>query len=463
MKISSKAYIYICSNILFIFVIFAIREYCLVQCVSNSYIYVSLLSAILLVIQLLQLRNMGIPLLSVISVFVILSHVFNFGYYYLKAFGKEDFFLFGDWFLKDAEIKTEVGFFSLLAISCVVIGIIIAQDKKRLVSGIKDIKSELDEELTLRIIRNVGLTMMLIILPCRFYWDYKLIVQSLSSGGYIGGVESGGLIGDIQALFIPAFICWLYPIKEKSRCKIYILIYVVLCSGVMLLSGSRRYFITGIIVMLIFYLKESNRDAKVNVKKYVLIAVALFFFLNLMTFIRNTRLINSANQDIISSLFSVDFLWESFAEFGITGNVIYYTYLIFPTSVGYMIGQTYLNSIVYILPIGWLIKLKASVGSIVYEYSHNAVGGSYISDLYANWGYFSLPAAVITGFIIGWLCAEGDDRESGLETVIKYAVGYFVINYVRSSTMEILRGSVYSIIMITVLYRIFKTRIYKRY
>lgn len=451
MTITKKSFLILTVD--FIVLVFMVYLKDMLQPNTDSIRCIACISLILLLLHLIQTKCLGIPIISVTSVFIILSHVFNLGYYYLKLFEKEDFFLFGDWFKYDLDTKVNSGMFSIIAVHCVVMGIVIAQDWNMQKSVYTTYEMDESNEAEIIAIRNVGIVLLFITLPCRLYWDYLMIRQSFISGGYVGGVESSGLVGDIQTLFVPAFLCYLYSLKNKKSFKLWVFSYVGICIVVMMLSGSRRYYVTGIIIIAIFYLKEYKANKKKNFFKYLLIAYGGIILLNLMTYIRNSRLASSNDAFSISLLFSLDFLWETFSEFGITGNVSYYACKYFPSLSKFLFGQTYLGAIVYILPIGWLISLKASVGSIIYALSHNAVGGSYIGDLFANWGWFSIPFAILTGLLIGSICNEVDERSDIKSVVLKYAVGYFVINYVRSSTLEILRGSVYTIILITVLYK----------
>ena len=197
--------------------------------VENSYTYVTVLSAFTLIISLVQLRKIDVNILSFSGVFLILLHVFTLGYYYLKSFGKEDFYIYSDWFSTDIAVKGQIGLFAVCAIEALFTGMYLRLygEKTR---GRRDYRfaETIDSERKKRIVYTAGLVLFIITLPCRLYIDYTSIITTRVNGEYAGFTGIVGIVDDIQTLFIPALICLLYGKRENKRfCRTVILIYII--------------------------------------------------------------------------------------------------------------------------------------------------------------------------------------------------------------------------------------------
>lgn len=437
--------------------------------INNCYYVITFASLSLMMLSLAQLKKIGAKILSFSGIFLILLHLFCLGNYYVKAFGREEFFLFGDWFRNDIDVKAEAGFFSLCAIEAIFVGMLLYLEREKDVAG-ADYKRfiRFDSEQKKRIIYITGVILLCITLPCRLYVDYSNILTSSVNGEYAGFSGVVGVIDDIQTLFIPSLICLMYGKREnRGFCRMILILYSIFCIVVMAASGSRRYYVTAIITIVLFYINSRPViKERRNPIIYILIALEAIVILNLMTMIRSYRHtalgINYLVNEHGSDLFSLDFLWESFSEFGLTGNVVYYARKFFPESVSYQLGYTYLASFIYILPIGWFVRLQASIGSILFKLSGAAVGGSIVADLFANWGWFSIIPAILLGNIIARIAfADANSNQSSVRTAVSYATSYALLNYVRASTSEIMRYTAYTMIAIYFISRFVSSRFRK--
>ena len=65
--------------------------------------------------------------------------------------------------------------------------------------------------------------------------------------------------------------------------------------------------------------------------------------------------------------------------------------------------------------------------------------------MYINWGWFSIIAAVILGYLIGKVAYISKKESEGinLKNIVAYSTGIVILNYARSSTSEILRPIVF--------------------
>ena len=186
--------------------------------IEKSYVFVTALSAFTLLFSLWQLRKMSVNIISFSSFFLILLHVFTFGYYYLKAFGKEQFYIYADWFSSDLEIKCEIGLFAICAIEAIFTGMLISlhneKSKKK-----KDYKfaQSLDEERKKGIVFTAGIILFLLTFPCRLYIDYISIVTTRINGEYAGFSGIVGVIDDLQTLFIPSLLCLMFGKRDNKK------------------------------------------------------------------------------------------------------------------------------------------------------------------------------------------------------------------------------------------------------
>lgn len=416
---------------------------------DRPYIYITAASFITLVIQVYQMKKAGLPIVGIVCIFIILVHIFHFGNYYIKALGKEEFFLFENWWEEGIFEKARMGLYALMAVQGLHIGILINKVRVKNMAGYK-YEKEYTEDQKAAAIRFVGGALLLISAPFRLMWDYRAITAN--TGIYQGVATSGGLIDDLQVLFIPALICFMYGnMKNKKFNKVLFFVYIIGAVFVMTSSGARRQYITGIVAMFVFYYNTYMKgQKKKNIFTYILLGLSGVVLLNILYLIRSYRKtalgVGTIIFEHIDELFSLNFIWETIAEFGITGNALLYAMRHFPQRIPFQLGRTYLYSAIYIAPVGWIIKLKASVGGMLYSITGNAVGGSVLADLFANFGWYSVFFAIIVGFVIAKI---SETKGYGIKSATGYAVGSIILSYARGGLLETLRPVV---IVIVVMY-----------
>lgn len=448
----------------FVLILLLLASYVLIgnsHYLNNSYKYVTALSLITLIIQLYQTKKAGISNMSVISVFVILLHIFHCGNFYVKAFGKEEFFIFGEWFSSDLECKTQMGLCVVCMIQAIHIGVLTYLHSLRNKNIEYKFVRKYSDKQKEKALWFVGWILLAITTPFRLMWDYNAILESAMYGEYSGVTAANGLADDLQVLFIPSLICIMCGKKSNKRFnQVVMVIYIIGAVFVMTASGARRQYITGIFAILIYYYNTFMKQSK---KKKNLFAYGIYFVLamvmfNLLYLIRAYRKVSLGIVAIVinnfGELFSLNFIWETIAEFGITGNALVYAIDYLPEVFPYQYGKTFLFSTIYILPVGWLVKLQASVGAMLFKYTGNAVGGSVLTDLFANWGWFSCFAAIVMGYLIAALSnLNGNGKE--IKSVVGYATGSIILSYARGGTLETLRPIVTFIFIVYFLSKVY--------
>ena len=456
MLISKKKFIYLTLDVLIIVGLLFFLSCFSQNTIQNNYFYITLLSLLTLLIQLYQMKKIGISMLSVIPIFIILLHLFHFGYYYVQAFGKEEFFIFQNPFLQGMEEKAIMGIFILCVIQAFHCGVIITCSEDPTIKHELRFAEGHAEENKNRAAYMAGIALLLISAPCRLIWDIRAIAESILNGVYGGITASSGLLDDLQFLFIPAIICIMWGKKNSPKfVKIILVIYTLAAVYVMSASGARRQYITGIFALIIAYyqLFYIGKNKKVNILSILVFGVLCLILFNTLFLIREYRHTSLGIMYLLSNhfneFFSLDFVWETLAEFGITVESTKYAMEYFPNTIPWQYGMTYLASIIYIVPVGWLIKLNASVGGLIYAVSGRAVGGSAITDLYANFGWFAILVAPFAGILLSKL-ESINSNSNNLITLYGLSTGSLILSYARGGFLEILRPIVYSIIIIYV-------------
>lgn len=456
MVISKKKFLYIVLDLTIVVALLLFLSYLSESVIQNNYIYITVISLLTLSLQLYQMRKMGISLLSVVPAFIILLHLFHFGYYYLQAFGKEEFFIFQNPFLQEMEEKAIMGILILCVIQAFHCGVIIMCSDNSINRYELTIAEGHTSESKNRAAYIAGIVLLFISAPCRLLWDLHAIAESNLNGVYSGITASSGLIDDLQFLFIPAIICIMWGKKNSPRfVKTILIIYILAAIYVMSASGARRQYITGIFALIITYyqLFYFRKNKKINILSILLFGALCLVLFNTIFLIREYRHTSLGIMYLLSNhfndFFSLNFVWETLAEFGITVESTEYAMEYFPSTIPWQFGMTYLASIVYIVPLGWLIKLNASVGSLIYAVSGRAVGGSAITDLYANFGWFSILAAPFAGILLSKLESINSNSDD-LITLYGLSTSSLVLSYARGGFLEILRPIIYSIIVIYV-------------
>lgn len=423
---------------------------------QNDIGIVAVLSVSLLLYQTFMLLKMGYGLASFQTIFVVLSYLFNFSFFWLIAIDKSDFIFFPNWMYTDIPLKCKAAFYSLMCIQGVFTGLV--WKPKTVIAPTASLALSDSEKASQRQVFTIGLVMLIIGIPFKLYYDYLNILNSIANGGYGGFGGVSGLIDDFQHFAIAGVITMIASgYKKKPFCYLLIGIVFVYFMFVMTASGDRRYYVTaiiGIMVALVGAYFNNSNSRKLSLKRivrYAAIFILALFFLNLIAVIRYQRSSSLGSdmvaQSTLEQLFSFDGVWETLGEFGITINALVLAQNVVPTTIPFQYGLSYLYAILFILPIGPFVHIpNASIGRAITSYVDIPVGSSYVLDLYANFGQIAFIPAIILGIILSRF-VNINTNNSAKKLALSSSITYILINYVRSSTIEVLRPAVYILIM----------------
>ena len=220
---------------------------------------------------------------------------------------------------------------------------------------------------------------------------------------------------------------------------------------VMALSGNRRLYITSL-VGLVFYFYYEYPWKKHEKWKIILFGILGITVLNYIELIRKYRFLglgaNFFSAITFSDLFSLNFLWDILAEFGLTSHAIYYDFMYITRFSDLYLGKTFLTAIIYIVPIGFIINVNEQAASIIERLSGSAVGGSMINDLFVNWGWAGLFVAPFVGYFIARLGYRSVERgKISFENIYMFFVFPMILGYARGDIFEVLRPAAYIYIL----------------
>lgn len=205
--------------------------------------------------------------------------------------------------------------------------------------------------------------------------------------------------------------------------KVFILatIYVLFT----MLSGRRQIALTYWIMLALIYF----RYVYVSSKKYTLTTKLIYAFLAFLGIvfiatIGDTRNHASSFSEVFSSNMSLMVVADQIGEFGGTGISLGYAIMSFPSQHGFNYGLTYLESFIMLLPNvgGWLDEINRGTDYIYMLPSDSqlALGGSYLGELYYNFGMIGKYFTIIIGYYLGLLTRIMDRG-------IKYRMSFTVI------------------------------------
>ena len=155
--------------------------------------------------------------------------------------------------------------------------------------------------------------------------------------------------------------------------------------------------------------------------------------------------------------------YTSLSEFGITFHTYTEAVSFYPDVLPFKYGITYLLGPLTLIPgIGQIVPLiteTLSVPSKIEKIIGYSVGGSFGEELYGNFGLLAIPISVICGYLFVKLLRKNiNGFYLGYDGAKYYIWFYFLINLVRATFNEILRSSIWTFAILSIILKVIKNK-----
>ncbi|PRR81763.1 O-antigen polysaccharide polymerase Wzy [Clostridium vincentii] len=403
-----------------------------------------------MIVSLFCLYLSKVKLFSLSGFFVGFSYIFHFGQIMILAISENYQFtilnysrwLNSEWFKDAIEL-------SLLVIMMVVLGMLLSP-----IPSSKKSFRVLEESDNLY--KKMGWIILIISLPVRFIIDFQAIRTS-AQAGYLAvfELEFSGVAYQIASFYVIGIVFLL--IAYRKNIKKANLIFIITCAynAISMLSGGRGRAMINILLVIYIFFTVVKKIRVRQVVTFFLIGYVVIMVLNALTTLR-TEGISSVNQLFVAIRTSENnpFL-RILEEFGGTIYTVYQSILYVPNQLDYSFGATYLYSLSQIfLNFNGLLNDVGIAASFSKNISDGSpMGGSYIGELYYNFGYFSIMGGLFIGVFVNKISLK---IEQCINDCDFYKLSFYlmlfvnIIWWVRAAFMDLTRAFVWGAILIWV-------------
>lgn len=262
----------------------------------------------------------------------------------------------------------------------------------------------------MRKVRRAGLIVLAFSIIPLIYIDVSKIL-ALKTGSYLDtyAVYAGGigkyftLIGQFAR---PAVTIVLFSYAKEKKKASAILFLSTIYFLIMMLSGDRGTNLIYIITNCFVYFKFVRKLRKREIILGVICCYVGFGFLSAISLFRYSEFSIESLLNVFLRRSDDGIIYSVLREFGVSLLSLVYALDFIPEYVGYNLGLTYISALVNILPIipsslAQMFEDSFAFTNAFPEIYQDSLGGSYLGELYYNFGWFGMAIAVFVGFFIG--------------------------------------------------------------
>lgn len=380
-----------------IWVLISLLEYAFLSQLSysheNLYSFAVLVCANLLA-QTYTLYKNGISVVSFYYAFILFLYIFHYGQLITFSFFYDvefDFLNYIESYVSQPYAMWKALLVSLMVINMVVVGGLVVDKSNSSCSN--HVAS------SLRICKKYSVLLFIVSTPFRLALDIMNFLAA-SSGGY-GATDYVSIGGGIFSAFagfwyvaVPIYYLCLKSKKDKNVFCIIILIYMAFT----MLCGHRGHQFVSLISLFIVYIIDNR--IKINICRLFLLFILSFVVLSFLDIIFAIRTYGidyllSHMSEVIKDSLEKNVYIETLNDFG---GTIFTPYLVIE---GYGIyyqpfwGECMIKSFMQVIPdfAGWFKELNTSSIYPKMLNSNHQIGGSFVGDMYYNFGnsYWIFP------------------------------------------------------------------------
>ena len=404
------------------------------------------LSMAQLLINIWFMRRSRIPWFSFSMLFCLATYIFHLSNVFLLAIGQGKYCVYD--ILNSSINIRDYNFSSVLAIFCsglTVTGILYAYGSFHADLSLNRYRSsKVSDNVSRRKILALGLILLAISAIPSLYLQFLRVNVVLTGGLYSNTRSVDRQLGIFYYLtrFMPfALIMIMIGMKHKKRTSL--IIYVVSCAyeAFCMISGNRALQLIAIATYSFVYF-NIVRKKKIRFRILVLFAILGYFAaaaVNMIMEIRDFGILSYDLSSVFLNILKDNPLFAVIGEFGNTQLSVSLAISNYPEHVGFKFGTSYLFGLSAAIPnIGSIIDWMQTKAVYLYDFvlgAHYSLGGSYIAELYANFGWFGILFAPLVGFWIGKTCSsifKSIEKENWCRLVSLLVLFYFNLFWVRN-------------------------------
>lgn len=288
-------------------------------------------------------------------------------------------------------------------------------------------------------------------------YDIQQIIMARSTNSYAASY----MVGRSNPVYYMASYAYPLPVfmilcttKRPLLKKVVTLYAVGRPILMMLMVGSRSFYLPMLVAMFVYYLNTSKRQVKWGKILFIgFIGILLYSF---VAATRNTSGV-SITQYMIDNNFFVDFLQEM-------GGTIVCTILLTincPKLLPYAWGKSYVGSILTLIPglgsIAARYEDYINIAKILNKFfaKGSGLGGFYLSEFYYNFSMLGLVFMPIVAYAFVRISASCESIKSS-NSPIRASIAYYIFSlsmiYIRAEAYELFYGIKVIIIVMIVFY-----------
>ncbi len=425
---------------------------------TNSYFYLSVIAVIQLVINFTFIWKFEKTVFSIPLIFLIFTFITHLGHLPLNAFNIEaDIPPFFDTLkIIPLDIYIRSIKFVLFSQFFYTLGYLLFQ----LFKSKKNQQINVNDFIDKKAVYQIGIIFIIIGIIPSIYIDLNRFLLFLS-GNYVSTYDFSvsGITIFVSNMWKYGAIMLILALNNQKKRQKKVLLLSLSYLVVTMLTGHRIASTMFIITMFLIY---NYSGFKINTKKMVYFGLLFYFLLILLNFVGDFRL---SNYDISSAVedFSVlKPIFDALGEFGVTMVTLCYTIMFIPSSTPYGLGLTYPISLITIFP-NVFNFYEYFNNYLVFEYNipdpySISLGGSYLGELYFNFGNLGVVFTIFVGIFTSYLSSEiryNIKFKNWTKTAILTSLIPFLFMWVRSYFKDMVRVFVWQYLLIIVLYYIF--------
>jgi oligosaccharide repeat unit polymerase len=289
--------------------------------------------------------------------------------------------------------------------------------------------------------------MILITILPYLYVDISQMLLA-SELGYVDAYKFGNSY--FLSLFVNFFLISLFGFltstNNRKLGKMIIFIFAIWNVIKMFTVGNRSQPMA-ILLALVFIYISISKPKKIKIKPiHIVFGLLILLLLPYIAYIRNSTSNTNEYSNFIFYLLNDNPISYLLAEFGGTILTLFTVIDIVPEIVSFSNGLTYLGSLTILLPFsttifGGYFSAHISVGETMNSFFGGGLGGSWIAELYFNFGYFGILFVPIYSFCIKRI---SDMIENNI--VPKYTINRVLMFYMLIPLFIFPRGYFYTFV-----------------